>query len=160
MGTYPWQRQPLTHAVDSRGNTLDSLFTRLRRHTADVARAEEEVALLCVEREFCLHTYSVQESALLAAATEVEGEAARLEAGDPRGAAYKAGLAQLWRREAAAVQAQAVSARAKFQKVLWAATGDMPYVPAPVPASGGDGGSDTDSGSEYWTEDETEEEEE
>ena len=158
-GVYPWQLQPLTLAADNRLHNVNVLITRLRRHTADVARAEEEVALLCVERELCLHTYTVQESSLLAAAAEVEAEAERLEAGDPREAAYSAGLALLWRREAAAVQAQAADARARFQKLSWTCAGDAPYVPAPVPAPGDDGIS-SDSDSEYWTEDEVEVEEE
>ena len=96
--------------------------------------------LLRVEREFCLHSYGVKERALVAAATKVERAAVELEAAAPQDAAYRAGLGLSWRREAAAVQAQAERARKLFGKVDWScATAAVPAGSEGSPG-GGEGG--------------------
>ena len=106
-----------------------------------MVRAEEEIKLLREEREFCLLSYTVKERVLCAASDVAERAATDLEAGAPNDAAYNAGLALLWRREAAAVRAQAERARKLFGEVDWGRPGAADPAGSPGGGEGGAAGS-------------------
>ena len=92
---YPWTVAP----GGGSGLGVDRLITRLRQHVAEVLRAQEELALLDIESVASIRFYSERARMLGEAAGHADGEAQQLAAaGNPRGAAYTAGLATIFRR--------------------------------------------------------------
>lgn len=75
-GVYPWEAS--TAAAAPASATVEQLVTKLRTHTCELLRAEEELALLATERTDCLAFLEQRKTAIDAALAQCQARATAL----------------------------------------------------------------------------------
>lgn len=117
-GNYPWEGERLPS-----GGGVDPLITRLRQHHHELARAEEELKFLVIDRALCARFYTARLAKVQAALTDAEAAAAAAAA--PGARAELAGRIVILKRHLVKAERQVDLAQRAFSMEDWDAAADM-----------------------------------